>query len=656
MRKILTAICTIALAASGWAQLPVPLAQPPVQVPGATVGLIGNPGNGIYYYWVVARFAVGNSSPAGPFVASGAPITLSASNYFVVSWLPALGATSYDLLRTTSPALPSGACNCAVATAITATIANDQANALNTYTVDTFDPNSVTVQIENDATGPGTSALSLRQNGVSLGAVAAANIPFTFQKAITFGAGVNLSGIASGSTACLHINSLGAVSATSGDCGISGVTGFSGMTLGQPAVATAGTTGTSSPAWLFTDQLSGSTWDARLATCITDLPAAGGTCDGRGEPTSNTISLNPFASLQSGGANAGKTVHVFWPAGTITVNANVVLPSNVKNDGTGRNAGSGTTLQAGASLSGPILSWDNGNSTSVQGATFEHFSVNCNNVSTASGVQNKFGQERSWIRDYSIVKCTETTTPGAALDIETNQAQNFGPIRDGEIYTCQNASACNTSAIVPVNINLGSGNMWRGIEGLTITATNATTDPATAIQWDGGSSRGSGIHIEHYGVGIELGSQTNTNNLVLTEISGCQCTDAAQTSVIDVSASHTVSDVSILAVTRGSGYTNAVKDNQNTIVNGGSAVALTDSNVGFYGWDINNSITCLQTTQSSVDSGCFSTFANLGTPANGAKRFITNADPPASEGATCSSSGTRTGAYGIRINGVWKCF
>ncbi len=149
--------------------LAIPLLNAPQSPQSLTDSQVGTPGptSSIYYYWVVADFLVGNSTPAGPVPAYNANTTLNGSNYNMQSWAPVANAVSYDVLRTTTPTMPTGACACAVVVATTSTTANDQSNSLNAYTVNTFNPNNVLVQIDNEATGPGTSLLTIRQGATS---------------------------------------------------------------------------------------------------------------------------------------------------------------------------------------------------------------------------------------------------------------------------------------------------------------------------------------------------------------------------------------------------------------------------------------------------------------------------------------------------------
>lgn len=141
------------------------LAQPPQPVSSATGVVQGNPGPRILYYWIVTNALIGSSAPAGPFIVPLAPNTLTASNSVSLSWAAAPGAITYDVLRTTSPAAPVGACNCAVATAIAGTTASDQSNTLGAYTVAQFDPNTLAWTLSNQSAAAGVSKLSLSVAG-----------------------------------------------------------------------------------------------------------------------------------------------------------------------------------------------------------------------------------------------------------------------------------------------------------------------------------------------------------------------------------------------------------------------------------------------------------------------------------------------------------
>lgn len=147
MKKILIltslTIFSIGSISSLWSQGPnnnpitlIANAPPAVNTP--SVQIVGNQGSATYVYWVVANYPVGSASPSGGGIVINAPSTLTGSNYVRVSWNTIPGVLSYDLLRTTSLAnIPSGNCNCAVATGLasTATPYSNTSNSLSSYTV-----------------------------------------------------------------------------------------------------------------------------------------------------------------------------------------------------------------------------------------------------------------------------------------------------------------------------------------------------------------------------------------------------------------------------------------------------------------------------------------------------------------------------------------
>lgn len=150
-------------------------AQPPPAVYNAGAQVVGTPGSRVYYYWVVAHYFVGNSVPYGPAQVTNAPNTLSGSNYVAISW-PLNTAASYDILRTTTPALPQGTANIAVATGVTGSTVNDQSNSLSSYTVSAAGPAETKVALDNTnhphptgIFGGGFITPSLRANGVPTG-------------------------------------------------------------------------------------------------------------------------------------------------------------------------------------------------------------------------------------------------------------------------------------------------------------------------------------------------------------------------------------------------------------------------------------------------------------------------------------------------------
>ncbi len=96
-------------------------------------------GSASYYYWFVSNGGGVVSPPAGPFPVNNAPSTLGGINTITVTWTPVSGVATYDVLRTTSTAPPTGACACAVVTgtASATLIDNTPTASLGAYTVNT---------------------------------------------------------------------------------------------------------------------------------------------------------------------------------------------------------------------------------------------------------------------------------------------------------------------------------------------------------------------------------------------------------------------------------------------------------------------------------------------------------------------------------------
>jgi hypothetical protein len=177
MKRLAQLATLLFLAALGWAQQPAPpiststLSLPvltqlaPVNT--AQISLVGNPGPVTYYYWVVVNYEVGSTAPVFVGSFATAPNTLSSSNYLVISPnYPSTPYTSIDLLRRTDLSTPTGACNCAVATGVTAGSINDQSNTRLSYTVNPVNLGILGVTLTNEVVGSGESHLYLRQNGV----------------------------------------------------------------------------------------------------------------------------------------------------------------------------------------------------------------------------------------------------------------------------------------------------------------------------------------------------------------------------------------------------------------------------------------------------------------------------------------------------------
>lgn len=82
-------------------------APAPGAVRGVSAQITGPPGLATYYYWWTANYPIGLTVISAPLLMRGAPNPLTPTNFVTITGQPALGATSYDLLRTNSPQLPS---------------------------------------------------------------------------------------------------------------------------------------------------------------------------------------------------------------------------------------------------------------------------------------------------------------------------------------------------------------------------------------------------------------------------------------------------------------------------------------------------------------------------------------------------------------------
>jgi len=103
--------------------------------PGHVIGqaqMMGAPGIRTLYYWVVTRFPIG-VTVSGPFTVRNAADVLNVSQYVQIVWIPALGAVSYDLLRTPTFRFPMQPGNYALAIGLTSTSFQDAGQALTNY-------------------------------------------------------------------------------------------------------------------------------------------------------------------------------------------------------------------------------------------------------------------------------------------------------------------------------------------------------------------------------------------------------------------------------------------------------------------------------------------------------------------------------------------
>ncbi len=186
--KLFRFLLALALATAAFAQTSnLNLYSNPPLATSLAVATTGTAGNTTYYYWVVTNYPGGATVPAGPVAIFTSNATLSTTNFNTVTWAAPVNAiaapSNYDLLRTTTSSVPSGACACAVATAISGTSQTDQSNTLNAYTVNAsvnaymtmfLDPISLSGTVGLKANINGTTVALPRTKTIAVGPVAAA--------------------------------------------------------------------------------------------------------------------------------------------------------------------------------------------------------------------------------------------------------------------------------------------------------------------------------------------------------------------------------------------------------------------------------------------------------------------------------------------------
>ena len=123
----------------------------PAPVPGASIATVGASGQAMWYFWASANYQLGSVVSYLGSV-SNAPNTLSGGNY--ISIIPTAypaGVLNVDILATTGPLAPVGACNCAIATGLTSGAANFQSNTLSSYTVSILNPQAFNLRLTNES-------------------------------------------------------------------------------------------------------------------------------------------------------------------------------------------------------------------------------------------------------------------------------------------------------------------------------------------------------------------------------------------------------------------------------------------------------------------------------------------------------------------------
>lgn len=149
MKFLITLLITLGISfGQSTTSLTLTAPSPPAET-GISLTRVGNAGNATYYYWVVVKYAGGNSAVSPSAIITTAPNTLGVSNYVRINWDSMPNATGYDVLRTTTANVPNGNCNCAVTTNTSANTVDDTGGALGAYTVSSQGGASTNCRIDN---------------------------------------------------------------------------------------------------------------------------------------------------------------------------------------------------------------------------------------------------------------------------------------------------------------------------------------------------------------------------------------------------------------------------------------------------------------------------------------------------------------------------
>lgn len=222
-------------------------------------------GQSSYCYWVVVVYPIGKSTPSAPSCLSNAIETSSV----LISWSAAQGASSYDVLRTTTPILPNVTSSIAVATAVSGTTQTDSFGALSSYTITSAVPATANLYLDNTA----FSTPQLRAIVTGVGGTSAFNL------------GSGGGGTPGGSSGQVQYNNSGAFGGftVSGDATLNTGTGV--LTVGNGAITNA--------------KLANSLTTVNGQTCT-----LGSTCNANAGAAAHSVALNEG----SGAAFAAATI------------------------------------------------------------------------------------------------------------------------------------------------------------------------------------------------------------------------------------------------------------------------------------------------------------------------------------------------------------
>lgn len=221
----------------------------------------------------------------------------------------------------------------------------------------------------------------------------------------------------------------------------------------------------------------------------------------------------------------------------------------------------GTSIQPSAAFpsSTPIVAM--GANAGDSGIQIEGLRISCitpagTNVAGGIGLQNQKAQEDSWARNIIIDGCADT-----GLDWTTSQAQNSGSLENITVAedgvsvvtaTCARFGSASTSTL----------QLSRGVHGITCNGGSASVEPNVGIDIEAQNLDITGVHLEEYVTGIEIGASKSVQGLLLGNVNCSSNMSFPMGKCIDISAASGTTSTAIFAVdTGGINITDVLKDN-----------------------------------------------------------------------------------------------
>jgi len=293
----------------------------------------------------------------------------------------------------------------------------------------------------------------------------------------------------------------------------------------------------------------------KIQNAILDLDQSSGVVDARAFSGTVTCSVNPFGS-------SGKAVTLLIGPATFTASAQWIVPNKSRLIGIGRGdpGGLNSVIRASGSFpstTGVLSMCAPANGTPCFGVQIEHLTVDCASRPGCIGVYNAFAEEQSWVQHVLI-----QNNPGPGIFVDGAgqspgfQPQNSGPYSDIEVSPGA-AGVTGTNCIHVINAVV-----LRELSSITCNGVGYSSEPATAILYEGGTGAIRDVHIEHFLTGVQVGTPTNGAQDVIVQ--GIQAGPETTTAVmIPTSGAQTVQNTFISGVLATTTTANLLVDNCN---------------------------------------------------------------------------------------------